>query len=89
MSVANFKNMAQLAYIHAIENLKKACCKFLKTNYVAILKNPNVMSLPTKSPDLWAEFNSWYHPMSKKRLLTCMSDFYAMVSYVYNILIFL
>jgi hypothetical protein len=89
MSVANFKKMAQLAYIHAIDNLKKACCKFLKRNYVAILKNPNVMSLPTKSPDLLVgRVNSWYHPMSKKRLLTCMSDLYAMVSYVYSILIF-
>jgi hypothetical protein len=53
MSVANFKKMAQLAYIHGIENLKNACCEFLKTNNVAMLKNPNVlMSLPTESPDL-------------------------------------
>jgi hypothetical protein len=62
MSVANFKKMAQLAYIHGIENLKKACCEFLKTNNVAILKNPNVMSLPTESPDLWAELTAGIAP---------------------------
>jgi hypothetical protein len=62
MSVANFKKMAQLAYIHGIENLKKACCEFLKTNKVAILKNPNVMSLPTESPDLWAELTAGIAP---------------------------
>lgn len=58
ISVANFKKMVQFAYIHDIENLKTACCAFLKTNCVAVLKNPGVMSLPTESPDLWAELTA-------------------------------
>jgi hypothetical protein len=47
--------MVQLAYIHDIKYIKKPCCGFLKTNSIAILKNPDVMSLSTESPDLWTE----------------------------------
>jgi hypothetical protein len=47
--------MVQLAYIHDIKYIKKPCCEFLKTNAIAILKNPDVMSLSTESPDLWTE----------------------------------
>lgn len=65
IDLENFKTMAELAHLHGIKYLKNACGVFLKNYSGTVLKNPEIMSLPTDKPDLWAELTAGIAPEAK------------------------
>ena len=58
IGVENFKQMLQLAHLHDLVDLKRACYEYAKKNPVSILTYPDVMDLRTENATVWTEFTS-------------------------------
>lgn len=76
LALDNVKRMLQLAHLHEASELKTACHIFVQRHAAAVLTNPEVMSLATEQPALWAELAAKIVPAatqsagSKKRART-------------------
>ena len=55
LALDNVKSMLQLAHLHEASELKTACHLFVQRHAAAVLTNPEMMSLATEQPALWAE----------------------------------
>ena len=55
LALDNVKGMLQLAHLHEVSELKTACHIFVQRHAAAVLTNPEMMSLATEQPALWAE----------------------------------
>lgn len=76
LALDNVKGMLQLAHLHEASELKTACHLFVQRHAAAVLTNPEMMSLATEQPALWAELAAKIVPAatqsagSKKRART-------------------
>merc|ERR1711924_21736 len=58
------KSLLELAHLHEVQDLKMACFAFVQRNAATVLTNPEIMSLATEKPELWAELVSKITPPS-------------------------
>jgi hypothetical protein len=57
LSLENIKDVLVLANLHKSKDLKSSF-DFIRRNSAAVLTNPDMMSLSTEDPSLWAEISS-------------------------------
>lgn len=65
IALDNVKSLLQLAHLHSAAELKAACYTFVKRHAAAVLTNPDVMSLATEQPALWAELAKEISPATQ------------------------
>ena len=58
LALDNVKARLQLAHLHEASELKAACYTFVQRHAAAVLTNPDMMTLATEQPALWAELAS-------------------------------
>ena len=56
------KSSLQLAHLHEAAELKAACFAFVQRNAATVLTDPEMMSLATEQPALWAELAAKIRP---------------------------
>lgn len=65
LKLSNVRKMMQSAHMHSCDTLKRACFEFVRENSSKALMSPDMTSLATEDPTLWAELGTFLNGPAK------------------------